>query len=161
MNKFVVAAICLLVATPALAEPGFAIQVVGGRGFNTDDMATDFDGGHSIAAVEAAYRLRIGTELALTAGLGAGGHESVFATWGAAVRQRFTLERFEPFATLGVYEVGDDVRLPPALGIGAGFDVRFERRLFAGLEGLHYFSDDSNEIGGLDWSVTAHVGFRL
>lgn len=161
MNKFVVATICLLLTTPVFAEPGFAVQVVGGRGYNTDDMATDFDGGHSIAAVEAAYRLRTGTELALTAGLGAGGHEAVFATWGAAVRQRLTLDRMEPFVTLGVYEVGDDVRLPPALGVGGGLDVRIERRLFAGIEALHYFSDDSDTIGGLDWSFTAHVGFRL
>lgn len=161
MNRVIVAAICLLLATPALAEPGFAVQLATGRGYNTDEMATDLDGGHAMLAIEAAYRLRTGTELAVTAGFVLGGKESLFPTWGAAVRQRLTLDFVEPFVTLGVYEVGDDVRLAPALGVGGGVDVRINRRVFAGLEVLRYFTDDSDEIGGLDWSAIAHVRYRF
>jgi len=147
--------------SPFAHAPGISLDAGGALAINNDDRATDFDGNHPVASLQLGYRVRIGTEAFATAGLGLGGRSAIFATWGGGVRQRIRLGRLQPFVDLGVYDVAEDARLAPALGIGAGLDVEITDQLYAGASAGHYFSDDSDEIGGLDWSARAYIGTRL
>lgn len=156
---FAVLVFAAVAPRPVHAEP--TLSFGGSLGINSDDQAADFVGTHPIVSVHGSYRFRTGTEPFVTGGLGSGGHEAVFAMWGAGVRQRLVLGRFEPYVELGLYEVGDDVRLSLAAGAGLGADVQLTERMFAGARGGHYFTADSDEIGGLDWYAGAYAGFRF
>jgi hypothetical protein len=146
---------------PLQQEPGVALAVGGAVGVNNDDMATDFEGTHAIVALQIGYRARFGTEGFATAGIGMGGHEAVFQTWGIGVRQRLRFDRVEPFLQLGIHEVGDETNVPLALGLGLGADVRLTRGWFAGASVDRFFSRDSDELGGLDWAVRLQFGIRF
>lgn len=142
-------------------ESGVAIATGGAVGMNSDDMAVDYAGNHAMASLNVGYRARFGTEPFLTVGVGLGGHEAVFQTYGAGIRQRFRLGRVEPFVELGIHEVGDEAGLPLAMGGGAGVDLRLGERWFTGATVRHFFSSDSDELGGLDWSGQVQLGVRL
>lgn len=142
-------------------EPGLTLDAGAAIGVNDDDMATDFGGTHSMVSLQLGYRLHTGTQPFVTAALGFGGHEATFASYGGGVRQRIQLGRFAPYVDAGLYEVGDETGLAPAFGVGAGLEVRLDRRFYAGASATRYFSDDSDEMGGLDWGGRLFVGTRL
>ena len=141
-------------------DPGLTLDIGAGAGINDDDMATDFDGTHSIASLLLGYRFHTGTQAFATAGLGVGGHEAIFASYGAGLRQHVQLGRFEPFVDAGLYEVGDGQRLG-ALGLGVGVEARIDDRFYVGASANRFFSADDDEIGGLDWGGRLYVGTRL
>ena len=156
---------CLGLASTAAADPAstppLSLSVGGGVGLNTDDMAEDFDGSHPMTSLAVGYRFRTNTEPFVTGSVGLGGHEAMFTTFGAGVRQHMPLGAVEPHAQVGVYHVGDEVVLAPALGIGGGAQVRLATRFFAGADLDYYFSRDSDEVGGLDWALRLSFGARL
>jgi opacity protein-like surface antigen len=127
---------------------------------NSDDDAVDFGGNHPLVALEAGFRIRTGTEAFATLGFGLGGHESIFGLWGVGLRQHLRFGRMEPYLQGGVFHVGDGDKGPTALALGAGVDYRFSPRWSAGLAGGHYFSEDSDTSGGLDWYATARLMWR-
>jgi len=147
--------------SPFSHESGLAIDAGGGVGVNSDDLATDYDGNHPIGSLQVGYRLHVGLEGFAMAGVGLGGHEATFGTWGVGLRQRIKLGRVEPFVEAGIYEIGDETSLPLALGVGAGVDVQVSPMIYTGASFGHFFSNDSDETGGLDWSGRGYVGVRL
>lgn len=167
MNRFAAAITLVLLTGTASAgslfdhDPGLSLDAGGALGINSDDAATDYAGNHPIASLQVAYRMHTGTEAFLTAGLGLGGHEALFRTFGGGLRQRLKLGRLEPFVEAGVYEVGDEVGLEPALGVGAGIDARLSERFYGGVSAGHFFSNDTDEMGGLDWSGRIYLGMYL
>ena len=48
-----------------------------------------------------------------------------------------------------------------AFGVGAGVEVQLDRRFYAGASATRYFSDDSDEMGGLDWGGRLFVILNL
>ena len=142
-------------------ETSLSLDLGGGAAINNDDMAVDLGGSHSMASLQAAYRLKTGTAAFVMGGFVLGGHESMFPSYGAGLRQYFNLGRFEPFLDVGIYEVGDDVRLAPAVGFGAGVDVRLNDRFYTGASVTRFLSADSDELGGLDWLARIYIGARF
>ncbi|HEY5927289.1 MAG TPA: hypothetical protein VIV11_36630 [Kofleriaceae bacterium] len=161
-----IASVAFLLATTsaATADPGetpLSLSLGGGVAVNNDDMADDFDGSHAMTSLAVGYRFRTHTEPFVTGGIGLGGHEAMFTTFGAGVRQHLALGAVEPHAQVGVYHVGDEAELGPTLGIGGGAQVRLANRFFAGADLDYYFSRDSDEVGGLEWTLRLSLGARL
>jgi opacity protein-like surface antigen len=142
-------------------EPSLRFDAGAGLGLNSDDMATDFGGGHPMTSLELGYRFHTGTQPFVTAALGLGGHEAVFATYGAGVRQALQLGRLTPFVDLGIYKVGDETNLPAAFGWGVGIEALLGERVYVGASARYFASDDSDETGGLDWGGRLYLGARL
>ncbi len=150
-------------AEPALFEhaTGITATAFAMHGANSDDTAVDFDHGQ-YGGLQLGFRFSTGTELLVLGGTSPNiGHERIAYTFGAGVRQRIRLGKFEPFVEATYSYVGDEADSPWALGAGAGIDLRLRRDLAIGLAGGHYFSEDSDELGALDWFGRAQVTWRL
>jgi hypothetical protein len=57
--------------------------------------------------------------------------------------------------------VGDAMDTPYAVSLGGGIDVRIGPRVSVGLGGGHYFSEDSDRRGALDWFARSYLGWNF
>lgn len=154
----------LLLPLSAAASPvrsGLGLGLGPTAGINNDDDAEDFEGTHPEIALQVAYRFALGTEPFVILAPGLGGRSAFRLTYGGGVRQRLRLARAEPYIEGGFFWVGDDARAPIAFAAGAGLDVRLGERWSLGAGAGHYFSEDDDDVGGLDWYVRGQLTYLV